>query len=70
MTDLDLILARDPRQHTKDDRDAIIRMYRERRHQYNSGPQKAPAKPKVAKPPKAERDQLSLHDALKGSLDL
>jgi hypothetical protein len=69
MTDLDLILARDPRQHTKDDRDQIIRMYRERRHQYNSGPQKAPAKPKKA--PKAKPDEvLSLHEALKGSLDL
>ena len=65
MTDLQALLDRDPRSHTREDRDAFIRMYRERRHQYNAAPQKT-TKPVTEK----KKDLLSLHDALKGSLDL
>ena len=63
MTDLQALLDRDPRSHTREDRDAIIRMYRERRHQFNVAAMKPP------KPVKT-KDTLSLSDALKGSLDL
>jgi hypothetical protein len=66
MTDLQALLDRDPRSHTREDRDAIIRMYRERRHQYNSAAAVKPPKPLTDK----QKDVLSLRDALKGSLDL
>lgn len=65
MSDLQTILDRDPRTHTRADRDAIIQMYRERRHQYNAAPQKA------TKAPTAKtKEVMSLANALKGSLDL
>jgi hypothetical protein len=65
MNDLQAILDRDPRQHTREDRDAIITMYRERRNQYNLNPGRA-AKPVSEK----KKEVMSLGDALKGSLNL
>lgn len=65
MSDLQSILDRDPRTHTRADRDEIIRMYRERRHQYNLAPQRA-----VKAPSEKKQEVMSLGAALKGSLDL
>lgn len=41
MSDLHEIMSRDPRGYTKQDLDTIIRVLRERRHQFNLGNAKA-----------------------------